>query len=887
MGDEAYIVVDFVNDNSCMFEEPSTDNTTETPTKRSSAIDAVHISDDGEIAMANSSPFTSVQLPNNFTFPDEHKNDSDNEKKDKGSSQEETGHEMQVDKCEGDVKSEAIEVEEEVEMTLLEICASEKEKDLDQKVDHVKTGRKKVFSAGHGLKKVKIDGIPSSAKADDHVIPDETQNKGVISNVDKESETGSASPTLHKFLNASHSSPGRKSPSDLMRRSPTLEASTGSPSRGSPSSIVRQNKLLFDQQIADELKTKFSNPQDIVIPRQGSLGGANAFERGIIERRGSLKDGGSNTSLELDLTGIVAGARSLFEGELAGKSSKTEMKKSSSNNQTSFVDKPEPMKVEDCDSIIINSVPELSTTSAGKRKKKKFPFKKKGKGVNKRVELIGAKLIDANQPYDERAIDVERITSVNDLPDEGGKPDSFVGSDAAPVDANQSCKERAIDVETIPSVADLPSKGDKSFNHDYNVPHIDANIEQKLGLPEKTGKAEAVVTSVNIPEQNDNAGSGDAIRNKSKRRRLCKPRESISSHYEPIENDSEAFMISNDVLNDDTNGTIFNLTSEDEEAMLRETLITDVATCSWSFDKLEEFDAENKIVSEKQHGKLEVLEEPIMSLSNIEPIKIDIDALQNESSIDEDIALPDNPVIRVSGLEMDSSDLTKIEDNFDEMSYRSDVTGSFYDEDGGSMDMDNSSNTLDDNRKKKKKRFPFHIKLGRKKDKSRGELSPPDVFSEDTNSESSYKISKKQKKNKSRDNLDAIGQTISTSSVDSISKQSSTSSLPSPTLGKHKEKGKSKIPFFKKKKSKTSTPNEVSSPHSKTDENELGSKSKLSFTKQGTPTTPSEHRTNEHTNHTNGHTDVTNGHRNHTNGHTNVTNGHTNVTNGHNRDVLI
>lgn len=175
------------------------------------------------------------------------------------------------------------------------------------------TESKEKFVAGKGLKALRLQqqeekqqktkGKPQVPHEKPHDL-DEKQEKLVK----KTSDDSENSVTV--IRSSSNRDIEKENETQIVSRSSSTRSSSSE--KGiRPSSVVMQNKMLFDQQIANQMKGKHSTESRNKRSSQVDL---STFERQRNE--GSLKDKKNNSirSLnELPVSGTVAGARSMFE----------------------------------------------------------------------------------------------------------------------------------------------------------------------------------------------------------------------------------------------------------------------------------------------------------------------------------------------------------------------------------------------------------------------------------------------------------------------------------------------------------------------------------------------------------------------------------------------
>ena len=202
-----------------------------------------------------------------------------------------------------------------------------------------KTSRKKVFRASKGLKR----NINSELHDPDYISNDSLQLSDHVSEINPKlnhnSESDKRNQNDRKLSNKEISNQDNDIANNLppnssslyLRKSSIIESEKTSPSpnlsrKSSPNlsrksslqnslnaddrskSIVAQNKFLFDQQIANELKSKVTIERP---ERPRSALNLNGFNQPKSQSLNSLK---KSINEEVPLAGIVSGARALFEG---------------------------------------------------------------------------------------------------------------------------------------------------------------------------------------------------------------------------------------------------------------------------------------------------------------------------------------------------------------------------------------------------------------------------------------------------------------------------------------------------------------------------------------------------------------------------------------------
>ncbi|MEM7145192.1 MAG: protein kinase, partial [Verrucomicrobiota bacterium] len=246
--------------------------------------------------------------------------------------------------------------------------------------------KKVIYTAGKGLKglKQKSDTTANKPKG---VTP---QTKTELDNLSRSSSTRSVS--------------SRDGSGEQKRRAPISRSSSEKSSSRTTSSVL-QNKLLFDQQIANQWKSK---PPSEPSSGQSSLSNS---------RKSSLR-----SANELPASGTVAGARSMFEATSTPNSTRkkdwsvkleTSSLQPAPDKDTKSTEQPSSDAIKELVSSI-DASKEISSTT----KKKRFPFKKKKASMNSKKGLDKEKNVPVDdnvklvnvQPlqeeYQERAIDV-------------------------------------------------------------------------------------------------------------------------------------------------------------------------------------------------------------------------------------------------------------------------------------------------------------------------------------------------------------------------------------------------------------------------------------------------------------------------------------------------
>ena len=305
---------------------------------------------------------------------------------------------------------------------------------------------KKVFRASRGLKDVK------KAKAETKVVNvdpgSEARTKNERTKVDKSDTKFGERTERRSSIRTDNEKHLNSSPGVIRRACSTIELSTKNetsnfernvPNRLSettkPSSIVLQQKMLFDQRINNELKTKYPSSQSLDTRRRSSQLDLSLFEKQ--ERPGSFSSRKpivrTNSGVDLELTGIVAGARSMFETggkdkirpvvrrslrseqELQDNKDKRNATAGTIGSTKPLIDAEQPVKT-------LSDYKESSDTKLS-TKKKKFPFKKKKANTDStaqkykvaeekhtkhhdNVELVSARTVESQSHVEEVAIDV-------------------------------------------------------------------------------------------------------------------------------------------------------------------------------------------------------------------------------------------------------------------------------------------------------------------------------------------------------------------------------------------------------------------------------------------------------------------------------------------------
>ena len=211
---------------------------------------------------------------------------------------------------------------------------------------------KKVYTASKGLKQVKKE------KEEQQKLEEEKE-KVVLS---RKISDGS----FKRNAVAYSSLPKSKNNDNLTRSSRSSSIKSLNSESGKVSSIVLQNKLLFDNKIAGELKQKYSSTQSLNRSKSGSLN-----EKDPVRRTGS--------GAELDLTGKVAGAKGIFEAVSHGKrrpqTPSSDRKISQASNKENEGDKNE--NEVSLKESVDDKLPEIQEAVVKKPKKKKFLVRKK------------------------------------------------------------------------------------------------------------------------------------------------------------------------------------------------------------------------------------------------------------------------------------------------------------------------------------------------------------------------------------------------------------------------------------------------------------------------------------------------------------------------------
>ena len=211
---------------------------------------------------------------------------------------------------------------------------------------------KKVYTASKGLKQVKKE------KEEQQKL-DEEKEKIILS---RKISDGS----FKRNAVAYSSFPKSKNNDSLTRSSRSSSIKSLNSESGKASSIVLQNKLLFDNKIAGELKQKYSSTQSLNRSKSGSVN-----EKDPVRRTGS--------GAELDLTGKVAGAKGIFEAVNYGKrrpqTPSSDRKISQASNKENEGDKNE--NEVSLKESVDDKLPEIQEAVVKKPKKKKFLVRKK------------------------------------------------------------------------------------------------------------------------------------------------------------------------------------------------------------------------------------------------------------------------------------------------------------------------------------------------------------------------------------------------------------------------------------------------------------------------------------------------------------------------------
>ena len=276
-----------------------------------------------------------------------------------------------------DAKDEILEEipQTEVSMTKPNVVAQEK--------NH---SGKKVYTASKGLKQVKKE------KEEQQKL-DEEKEKVILS---RKISDGS----FKRNAVAYSSLPKSKNNDSLTRSSRSSSIKSLNSESGKASSIVLQNKLLFDNKIAGELKQKYSSTQSLNRSKSGSVN-----EKDPVRRTGS--------GAELDLTGKVAGAKEIFEAVSYGKrrpqTPLSDRKISQASNKENEGDKNE--NEVSLKESVDDKVPEIQEAVVKKPKKKKFLVRKK---ANKTTDsLITDTKVKEDHDVPESDVKLTNVTVVD------------------------------------------------------------------------------------------------------------------------------------------------------------------------------------------------------------------------------------------------------------------------------------------------------------------------------------------------------------------------------------------------------------------------------------------------------------------------------------------
>ena len=276
-----------------------------------------------------------------------------------------------------DAKDEILEEipQTEVSMTKPDVVAQEK--------NH---SGKKVYTASKGLKQVKKE------KEEQQKL-DEEKEKVILS---RKISDGS----FKRNAVAYSSLPKSKNNDSLTRSSRSSSIKSLNSESGKASSIVLQNKLLFDNKIAGELKQKYSSTQSLNRSKSGSVN-----EKDPVRRTGS--------GAELDLTGKVAGAKEIFEAVSYGKrrpqTPLSDRKISQASNKENEGDKNE--NEVSLKESVDDKVPEIQEAVVKKPKKKKFLVRKK---ANKTTDsLITDTKVKEDHDVPESDVKLTNVTVVD------------------------------------------------------------------------------------------------------------------------------------------------------------------------------------------------------------------------------------------------------------------------------------------------------------------------------------------------------------------------------------------------------------------------------------------------------------------------------------------
>ena len=380
---ENYIVVDFVGNVSV-----SSRKSTKSEEDDYSPESALSISP--TISMNSAfEEITSHDLPSDITIqPDKLKNGNQNEKRRKvicivesdldqednnptSSSQvpvslkEESKSSKEVEELKSSLSSEIKDAKDEIleEIPQTEVSITKPDTVAEER-NH---SGKKVYTASKGLKQVKKE------KEEQQKL-DEEKEKVILS---RKISDGS----FKRNAVAYSSLPKSKNNDNLTRSSRSSSIKSLNSEPGKASSIVLQNKLLFDNKIAGELKQKYSSTQSLNRSKSGSLN-----EKDPVMRTGS--------GAELDLTGKVAGAKGIFEAVSHGKrrpqTPLSDRKISQASNKENEGDKNE--NEVDLKESVDDKLPGIQEAVVKKPRKKKFLVRKKAnKNTDSSITKTNAK----------------------------------------------------------------------------------------------------------------------------------------------------------------------------------------------------------------------------------------------------------------------------------------------------------------------------------------------------------------------------------------------------------------------------------------------------------------------------------------------------------------
>lgn len=245
---------------------------------------------------------------------------------------------------------------------------------------------KKVYTASKGLKQVKKE------KEEQQKL-DEEKEKIILS---RKISDGS----FKRNAVAYSSFPKSKNNDSLTRSSRSSSIKSLNSESGKASSIVLQNKLLFDNKIAGELKQKYSSTQSLNRSKSGSVN-----EKDPVRRTGS--------GAELDLTGKVAGAKGIFEAVSYGKrrpqTPSSDRKISQASNKENEGDKNE--NEVSLKESVDDKLAEIQEAVVKKPKKKKFLVRKK---ANKTTDsLITKTKVKEDHDIPESDVKLTNVTVVD------------------------------------------------------------------------------------------------------------------------------------------------------------------------------------------------------------------------------------------------------------------------------------------------------------------------------------------------------------------------------------------------------------------------------------------------------------------------------------------